>query len=159
LFDFLTPHSQSSAIAFGELIAKYLSEETSYEKVGWTTSDEEGKGHRNKVFNAINQMCKNGEWITSFVEREHQKSGESLWRRKEPEPDEECPNAPKARIAGKRTALKQLRAALEKYMRIGDLTMEIVIGELHGASMLLATPFSLLTQAKAPKMSAPKMMR
>jgi hypothetical protein len=160
LFELLVPHSVHSPEYTGRLVATYLSEEKSYDAVGWEESADEGEGRRNLVYRAVKRLCEKQEWITSFVERRGLKTGESMWRRKEPEPEEDCANAEKAKNETKRNALNQVKRALVKLLQIiKEEKMETAIEELHRASMLLAEPFSLLTWAEAPRMSVPKMRR
>lgn len=57
-------------------------------------------------------------------------------------------------------ALNQVKRAIVKLMQIiKEEKMGVAIEVMHRASMLLAEPFSLLTWAEAPRMSAPKMRR
>jgi len=165
-FDFLVPHSQSTAEELGELAEKYLTEETSYDRVGWEVEEEEGEGHRSQAFGVVERLCENREWIRSFVEKQLMRPGETLWRRKQPEAVEEdagaeeaCPNAWKAWKEEKKQALSQLSETLKRYAQSTGKRMAKVIEEMHMASMLLSTPFSLLTCAECPRLSAPKKRR
>lgn len=155
-FDFLAPGSENEPESLSELASVYLSEEKSYDHVGWETSENESDGHRNLVFTVIERLCAMVEWITSFIEKERLKPAQSLWKRKKQEPEEACPNAVRARTDGKRKKLNQLRDALGKYMRDKRKTMGEVIMELHRAAMQQAEPISLLTRAEAPRLLVPK---
>ncbi|MGH2506528.1 MAG: DUF6431 domain-containing protein [Ktedonobacteraceae bacterium] len=148
LFPCLVPHSSYSAEALGQLATSYFFEEKSYEKLGWETSEDEGEGHRHLVYELVARVCRKQDWVAGFVEREAQSAGESVWRRKEPEPLKECVNAYKARSKAKRAALGNVRALLLKFREGCKQEMEALIGILHQVSMQLKAPFSLLSLAK-----------
>lgn len=159
LFDFLVPCSADTPEALGEQAARYLTEEKSYEQAGWESSQEEGEGQRSQIFRVIESLCRKHNWIVAYLEKLQLKPAESLWKRKEPEPEEECPNAHKARSPEKRKRLNQLRAALGRYMRMSGVAMAAAIAALQQAAMLLTAPFSLLTRTEVRRLSAPKKVR
>lgn len=148
LFPCLVPGSSHSGEALGELITPYFFVEKSCERLGWEASPEEGKGHRQMVYRMVERLCQKREWIERFVEKQVQGSGESLWQRKEPEREEECPNAKKVRTKEKRAALTRVRALLEKLREQSGKEVGKLVGFLHEASMQLRAPFSLLSRAK-----------
>ena len=125
--------------------------------MGWEASGEEGEGHRHLVHTVIQRICDNEDRIASLVEKEVQKSDETLWRRKEPEPEPEavCPNAKRARSEEKEAKLTRMRAVLEKFRQESGHEVETLIGFLHKATMQLRAPFSLLSRAKAMVFMSP----
>jgi hypothetical protein len=160
LFDFLVPGSGLAPESIGEDAARYLAEEKSYEQAGWEASEDEGESSKNRIFRAVERLCHKVNWIAEYVERQDLKPGESLWKRKEPEPPPgEWTDVFRARGPEKRKALSQLRAVLGKYMRMTGKQMKKAIAELHRASMQLAAPFSLLTRSERQRLSAPKNVR
>lgn len=158
-FDFLVPGSKNDAELLSKLAASYLTEEKSYDRAGWETYEEETEGHRSLVFSVVERLCWMVEWIISFVEKERLRPGESLWKRKEPAPEEIHPNALKARTEEKRKKLNQLRGTLDKHMRESGKKMEEVIVSLHEICMQQVEPFSLLTWAETPRLLVPKTRR
>lgn len=147
LYPCLVPHSRYSAEAVGELATQYLSEDKSYEQVGWEKSADEGEGHRHLVYRTIERLCQRAEWIIGMSEREQLKQGESLWRRKKPEPEDPCLNARKARSKEKAEALDRVKAAVKKFRDTTGGALEGVVGSLHEMSMQLLAPFSLFSAA------------
>ncbi|MCI0564640.1 MAG: hypothetical protein MN733_39735 [Nitrososphaera sp.] len=154
-FDFLAPGSKNDSETLSELASVKLSEEKSYDQVGWEMSEDESEGHRHLVFAVIERLCAMVEWITSFIEKERLKPAQSLWKR-EIGPHEPSRDAPRARTEGKRKKLNQLKEALGRYMRDSGKTMKEVILELHRVAMQQVEPFSLLTRAEAPRLLVPK---
>lgn len=147
LFAFLVPHSKYSAESLGKLVTSYLFEGKSCERVGWEVSLEEGKGHIHLVHSLMERLCRKQDWITGFVEKQVLRQGESLWKRKEPEPEKECDSGRRVRSAEKRAALNKVRVALMKFGESTGQALEAVVGILHQCSMQLNAPFSLLSGA------------
>lgn len=148
LFPCLIPHSRYSAEYVGKLVAPYFVEQKSCEQIGWEGTEEEGEGHRHLVHEKVTRICEKQDWIANVAEKEEQKSGESLWKRKEPEPEGECPNGRKVKSEGKKKALTRVRAALVKLRERTGQELEALIGLLHETSMQLSAPVSLLSLAK-----------
>ena len=148
LFPCLVPHGGYSTQAVGQVAAQYLSEDKSYEQVGWERSAEEGEGHRHLVYRTIEHLCQRAEWIIGMAEKQQLNKGESLWRRKEPDPEEPCSNARKARSKEKAAALNLVKAAVKKFKDSTGEALEAVISSLHEMSMQLRAPFSLFSAAK-----------
>lgn len=147
LFPCLVPHSRYSADSLGKLVTPYFFEDTSCERIGWEVSIEGNKGHRHLVYRLLERLCQKQDWITGFVEKQVLKRGESLWKRKEPEPEEECDSASRVRSAEKKEALNKVKAALMKFRESSEPALEAVVSLLHQGSMQLSKPFSLLSAA------------
>jgi hypothetical protein len=156
LFPCLVPGSSYSAESLGKLVGPYFFEKKSCDGLGWESRLEEGEGHRHLVHKVVDGICEKQERIESFVEKEVQKSGESLWKRKEPEPETPCPNAKKARTERKKAALTRLRAVLEKFREQSGREVETLVSFLHETSMQLRAPFSLLSRAKVRVFVSPQ---
>lgn len=148
LFECLVPHSRYGAEALGRLATQYLFEDKSYEEIGWEKSAEEGEGHRHLIYSLVERLCRKEDWISAQAEKQVLKRGESLWRRKEPEPEEPCKNAGKARSEKKAAAMNRVKAAVKKFKEGTGQALETVVGSLHQISMQLSAPFSLFSAAK-----------
>lgn len=148
LFPCIVPHSSYSAEALGELVTPYFFEDKSCEQIGWEASGEEGEGHRHLVHRLVEGLCQKEDWIAGVAEKQVLKQGESLWRRKEPEPEEACGNVGRVRSQKKRAALNRVKTALMKFRDSTGQALEAIISLLHELSMELRAPFSLLSQAK-----------
>jgi len=144
----LVPHSRYSADALGELATQYIFEDKSYDGIGWERSAEEGEGHRHLIFRLVERLCQKGDWITTVAEKQVLKKGETLWKRKEPEPAEACVNADKARSREKKAAMNRVKAAVTKFRESTGQALEAVMSSLHEMSMQLRAPFSLFSAAK-----------
>ena len=115
-------------------------------------------GHRHLMYRVIERLCESLDWITSFVEKQVLKRGESLWKQDETEPPEEFLEAKRVRSKDKREALSRLKAVLMKFMRHGEYEARELISQLHRASMQARKPFSLLTRPRFALVSAPHQM-
>lgn len=155
-FEQLLPYRRQPTESLAQLVEPYFFEEKSYEQLGWEVSADEGEGHRHLAFRLVARLCEMREWITSFIERQRHKLQGSLWRREEPEPQEVCPNAYKAKLVQKKAALNQVREALEKFRKLSGGKRESLIGLLHEASRGLRTPFSLLTCTQVVRLYPPQ---
>lgn len=142
------PHSSYSAEALGALATRYFFEDKSCERIGWETSGDEGEGHRHLVYRLVERLCQKEDWIAGMAEKQVLKQGESLWRRKEPEPEVSCGNARRVRSKTKKAAMNRVKAALIKFRESTGQAIETAVGLLHEFSMQLSAPFSLLSQAK-----------
>lgn len=148
LFSCLVPYSSYSADSLGKLVTPYFFEDKSCERIGWEVSITGQKGHRNLVYRLVQRLCQKQDWITGFVEKQVLGRGESLWKRKEPEPEKECDSGRRVRSAEKKAALNKVKAALMKFGESAGGALETVVGLLHQGSMQLSAPFSLLSVAK-----------
>lgn len=148
LFPCLVPHSSYSTDSLGKLVTPYFFEDKSCAQIGWEASDGEGEGHRHLVHSLVERLCEQLDWITSFVEKQTQRQGESLWRRKEPEPEAECSNARRVKSKEKKAALTRVKAVLMKFKENSEHRIENLVCVLHRAGLQLRAPFSLLTRAK-----------
>jgi hypothetical protein len=152
----LPPYSRHSTDSLAELVEPYVFEEKSYEQLGWEASTDEGEGHGHLAFRLVARLCDMREWITSLVERQRHKQEGSVWRREEPEPQEDCPNAYKAKKTKKKAALNQVREALAKLRKLSGGKPKSLIGLLQAVGMRLRTPFSLLTCTPVIKVYPPQ---
>lgn len=156
LFPCLVPGSSHSAESLGKLVTSYFFEKKSCEQLGWEASGEEGEGHKHLVHGVVEGVCEKEERLERLVEKEVQKSGESLWKRKEPEPEVACPNAKKVRSAEKKAKLTRMRAVLEKLREQSGREVETLVSFLHERSMQMRAPFSLLSRAKVRVFMSPQ---
>jgi hypothetical protein len=148
LFPMLVPRSSYSASALGKLVTPYFFEDKSAEKIGWEASVEEGQGHRHLVQGLVDRLCEKQDWIAGFIEKQIQRAGESLWKRKEPEAEEQSPNAQKVRSKEKSAALSRVQEMLLKFKESSRHELDSLVEILHQVSMQMKAPFSLLTRAK-----------
>ena len=155
LFPCLVPHSSYSAKALGELVVRYFFEDKSCEAIGWEASSEEGEGHRHLVYRLVEGLCRKEDWIARVAEKQVLEQGESLWKRKEPEPEEACSNARRVRSETKKAAMNRVKAALMKFRESTGQALETIVSSLHEVSMQLSAPFSLLSQAKVAPVKIP----
>lgn len=154
LFEHLLPYQRYSTGTLEQLAAPYLFNVNSYDKAGWVACSDEGAGHRHLVYEVVARLCQASEWISSYVERQRNWLEGSVWKRKDPIPEEPCPNAYKAKTAVKKAALNQVSKALVRFQNISGGNREELIGLLHRAGMGLKTPFPLLTSRASMRLSA-----
>jgi hypothetical protein len=136
-------------------VTPYFFEDKSLEVIGWEASSEEGQGHRHLVHSVVARLTKALDWITNFVEKERLSLGESLWKRKGPEPQEDFPGADRVRSQEKKDSLTRLKAVLMQFKENSKHEAGELIWKLHSAAMQSREPFSLLTRAKAVIVSTP----
>jgi hypothetical protein len=148
LFPCLVPHSSYSADSVGKLVAPYLFEGKSCERIGWEVSIEGKKGHKHLVYRLVGRLCQKQDWIIGFVEKHILRQGESVWGRKEAEPEKDCDSGRRVRSAEKKAALNKVGAALIRFRESTGQALEAVIGLLHQVGMQSSAPFSLLSAAK-----------
>ena len=148
LFEHWLPYKRYSSESQAQLVEPYFLEEESYDQLGWQVSTDEGEGHRHLAFTVVARLAEMCEWITSLVERQRHKHEAWLWKREEPEPPGNCPNAYKAKTAKKQAALNQVKEALVKLKKLSGGKQESMIELLLQIGMGLRTPVSLLTCAR-----------
>ena len=85
------------------------------------------------------RLCEKEDWIAGVAEKQALKQGQSLWRRKEPEPEVACGNARRIRSEKKKAAMNRVKAVLIKLRKRTGQAHETGVSLLHGISMQLST--------------------